>query len=353
MENTMPQGHRMLSPYDGVHAWIANEKPVLSFVGETREDWQRWRERFSTELLSLLGKWPERVAPETEVLESVDCGDYVRERIVFDSERYASVPAYVLVPKGIAPGERRPGVLAAHGHGRGKADITCVCDSDEERQHVRALNYDYAVQFARRGWVVIAPDWRGFGERQSPSEWVRAGRDGCNVNYLACGYLGYHLLTLQIWDAIRALDVLCERTEVDASRLGVGGLSFGGTMTTYVAALDERIRVACISGYLSTVAGDAMGTRGLGNFCGAQYMPGLLTIGDIPDVAGLIAPRPLIVEMGERDTCFVIDDMRAAYARVERIYRAAGAEDRLCADIHPGAHEWSGRKSLEWFERWL
>jgi hypothetical protein len=57
--------------------------------------------------------------------------------------------------------------------------------------------------------------------------------------------------------------------------------------------------------------------------------------------------------MGELDTCFVIDDMRAAYAQVERIYAAAGASDRLDADIHPSAHAWSGRKAFDWFDRWL
>jgi dienelactone hydrolase len=170
---------------------------------------------------------------------------------------------------------------------------------------------------------------------------------------MASGYLGYHLLALQIWDGMRTVDYLQSRPEVDPDRLGVAGLSFGGTMTTYLAALEPRLKVACISGYLSTVKGDAMGMRGLGNFCGAQYMPGLLTLGDIPDVAGLIAPKPLLIEMGEQDTCFVIDDMRAAYAHLERIYAAAGASDRLDADIHPGPHAWSGRKAFDWFARWL
>jgi dienelactone hydrolase len=140
---------------------------------------------------------------------------------------------------------------------------------------------------------------------------------------------------------------------VDPERLGVGGLSFGGTMTTYLAALEPRLKVACISGYVSTVKGDAITMRGKGNFCGSQYMPGLLTIGDIPDVAGLIAPKPLCVEMGEQDQCFVIEDAKAAFAHVERIYAAAGASDRLIADVFPGGHEWSGRKSFAWFAHWL
>jgi dienelactone hydrolase len=290
---------------------------------------------------------------DPEVLEAVDCGSYVRQKVVFDTERYCSVVAYVLVPSVAGPESPRPAVLAAHGHGRGKADICGVCDDKDQADAVRALNYDYAVQFAEAGYIVIAPDWRGFGERLSPPEWARQGRDPCNVNYMAHGYLGYHLLALQIWDGMRCLDYLQQRPDVRPDRIGVAGLSFGGTMTTYLAALDPRLRVACISGYLSTIKSDAMTMRGLANFCGSQYMPGLLSIGDIPDVAGLIAPKPLVVEMGEQDMCFVIEDMRRAFDRLRGIYEAAGAGDLLVADQHPGGHQWSGAVALPWFQRWL
>lgn len=345
---------RYLSPYETVHAWIENETPELAFTGSTYHDWVRWREAFDRRLREHLGRMPAPVPLDPEVLERVDCGDYVREKVVYDTERYASVPAYVLLPKDQRPGEKRPGILAAHGHGRGKADICGVADTPQEyAERVQALNYDYACQWARRGYVVVAPDWRGFGERSSPAEWVRVGRDPCNVNYMAEGYRGYHLLALQIWDGLRTVDYLQSRPEVDPERLGVCGLSFGGTMTTYLAALEPRLKVACISGYLSTIKGDAIGMRGLANFCGAQYMPGLLILGDIPEVAGLIAPKPLVVEMGEQDTCFVIDDMKRAYAQLQRIYAAAGAADRLHADIHPGGHVWSGRVAFTLFDQVL
>lgn len=344
---------RYLSPYDSVMAWIEHEQSALTFRGSSRDDWARWREAFDARLRELLGRFPDPVPLDPEVLETVDCGDYAREKVVYDTEKYCSCVAYVLTPKGLRPGEKRAGILAAHGHGNGKADICFVPETQEQGEFVRSLNYDYAAQFARRGYVVIAPDWRGFGERKSPAEWAREGRDPCNVNYMAEGYLGYHLLALQVWDGMRTLDLLAQHPHVDADRLGVCGLSFGGTMTTYLAALEPRLKVACISGYLSTIKGDAMTLRGLGNFCGAQYMPGLLTIGDIPEVAGLIAPKALCVEMGAQDQCFVIEDMRPAFERLAAIYAAAGAADRLAPDFHPGGHQWSGQVSFPWFEKWL
>jgi len=342
---------RHLSPFEAVQAMVAERAPRLPCRANNREEWLAWRTAFEAAFRANLGKMPEPVPLNPEVTERVDCGDYWRERVLYDTTRWDTVPAYLLIPKDLQPGEKRPAILAAHGHGNGKSDITASVPSDES--HVRALHYDYARQFVLRGYVVIAPDWRGFGERRSPAQWVRAGRDPCNVNYMAYGYFGYHLLTLQIWDGMRTIDYLQSRPEVDPNRIGCVGLSFGGTMTTNLAALDTRIRVACISGYLSTVANDAITLRGNANFCGAQYSPGLLEIGDIPDVACLIAPRPLVVEMGIHDTCFIIEDAKAAYAHVERLYRAIGEGDKIVADVFDGGHEFSGRIAFDWFAKWL
>jgi dienelactone hydrolase len=325
----------------------------MSFEADTAEEAKAWQRRFRDQIKNLLGPTPPEVPLNPEIVEEVDMGHYVRRKVVYDSEAYASVPAYLLIPKGIKPGEKRPAILAAHGHGNGKIDICGVVSSDEHRDLIKQLNYDYAHQFAVRGYVVIAPDWRGFGERACPPEWVRPTRDQCNVNYMAYGYQGYHLLALQVFDAMRTLDYLQSLPEVDPERIGCVGLSFGGTMTTYMAALEPRIKVACVSGYLSTIIGDAIGMRGLGNFCGAQYMPGLLKYGDIPDVGALIAPKPLVVEMGEKDSCFVIEDMKVAYNYVRRAYEVMGAADLITADIHPGEHMWSGRVAYDWFERYL
>lgn len=350
----MPKGRRFVRPTEGIWAWLEEQEPSLAFSGSTREEWKRWRARFLDQLQALLGETPPAVPLDPEVLERHDEGDYIREKVIFDTDPYASVPCWVLIPKGIEPGERRPALLCAHGHGRGKDDVVGLAPDDATyTQRVAPLNYDYARQFARRGYVTIAPDWRCFGERAVEAEWARAGRDPCNVVYLAYGYQGYHLLALQIWDGRRTLDYLVSRPEVDPNRVGCVGLSFGGTMTTYLSALDDRIRAAVVSGYISTVRRDALTMRGKGNTCGSQYMPGLLRYGDIADVASLIAPKPLLVEIGEQDDCFVRDDAIAAYEAVTRVYQAIGEPDRIDADVFPGGHAFSGRKAFDWFERWL
>lgn len=343
---------KLVTVRDSINALLKTE-PRMGFSGSTEKGWESWRTAFREQLLQNLGRFPDRVPLDADIVETSKEDGYTREKVIFDSERFASVPAYVLIPDDLEDGERRPGILAAHGHGGGKDDVAGIARSKQDADRIRALNYDYGLELVRRGYVVIAPDWRAFGEREPDIDWVRTSRDKCNVSYLAFGYFGYHLLALDIWDGMRTLDYLQSRHEVDPGRLGMAGLSFGGTMTTYLSALDPRIRVAVISGYISTVRGDALTDRGKGNTCGNQYSPSLLLYGDIPDVAGLIAPRPLLVEMGERDECFVIEDARSAFEHLSRIYRAAGVPERLELDVFPGAHAFSGAKAFDWFERWL
>ncbi len=350
--------HGQLNAYDAIQAMLEAHPPRLSFSGHSPADFQAWRARFHDAYRRALGPWPDPVEPNLEVLEEADCGSYTRTKLYFDSSPGVAVPAYLLVPKGIAPGERRPGLLAAHGHGDGrhndgKDDLLGLDHGDPERAaSIRRQNLDYARQAVERGYMVVVPEWLPFGERKAPKDWVD-GRDRCNVVGMAWAYLGYTLLAQNIWDGMRALDVLEARPEVDRERLGVIGLSYGGTMSLHLAINDPRLRVAVVSGYLSTVRGDAITTRGGGNFCLGQHVPDLLRYGDIPDMAGLIAPKPLLVEAGQKDTCFIIEDARVALAHLRTIYAAAGYPDRLAYDEHPYEHSWHGVAAWDWLERWL
>jgi len=340
---------RIFTTQESMLARLRAEPPALAFRAKTRPEWQTWRRAFRRAIVKSLGRMPERVPLRAETLERTDCGDYWREKVVFDSERFMSVPAWVTVPKGLRRGERRPGILVAHGHGEGKDPAVGLTAGGKP-----IVNYQkqMAVQLAQAGYVCVAPDGRCFGERMDSDEFVRRPhRDGCNVGYLGMGYFGFHMLGLQVWDAQRTLDYLQSRLEVAPGPLGCIGCSFGGTMTTYASALDTRIKAAAIVCYISTLE-DAF-TRGNGNYCGVQYMPGLRQYGDIAEVAMLIAPRPLMIQIGERDHCFVLEDSVKAARRVQRAYRAAGAADRFELDIFPGEHEIDDPKALDFFARRL
>lgn len=347
---------RYVNLYDVVQHWVKALKPDCTFSGKTPADVVAWQRAFRKHYRRMLGPWPDPAPLRLETLSREDRGDYVREKILFDSSFGVSVPAYLLVPKGIRRGERRPGILAAHGHGNGKDDICGVTREKGDpagTATVEQLNYEYAVAAAQRGYVVIAPDWCPFGERRQPQPFTREGRDPCNVMNMCFQYFGRPMINQNIWDGLRAVDILAARRDVDPRRLGVIGLSYGGTISTHLLANDRRLKVGVVSGYISTVRGDALNERGLGNTCGAQHVPGLLVHGDLPDILGLAVPKPVLFEMGTKETCFHYPDMKKGYDYLRKIYAAAGCRDRIDHDSHPNDHMWSGRKAWDWLAQWL
>ena len=134
------------------------------------------------------------------------------------------------------------------------------------------------------------------------------GRDKCNVHFIRGMIASIYTLTLNVWDMKCCIDYLQNRPEVDPERIGMMGLSQGGTMTAFTSAMDSRIKAADISGYLAPW--ERFGVNDA-NFCGSQIVPEVFKYFDTSDVAGLIAPRPLLVEMGVHDTTFDIDDLLA------------------------------------------
>jgi dienelactone hydrolase len=324
----------------------------LSAAETTPANWAAWRAQACDALVAAMGGWPaEQVPLNPEVTEEYDDGDYVRRRLLLDTEPMMSVPCWLLVPKDFKPGERRPAVLALHGHGNGKDDIAGLDHGEEERVNlIKAANYDYARQFARRGYVVIAPDHRNFGERAYPREPLY-GRDPCNIVMLKATLFGRNMLLANVWDACKCIDYLQTRDDVDGERLGAAGLSYGGTMTLWTAALDERIKIADVSCYMNSFLAYAFN---MDNTCGSQTPANLLGLLDeMWEIAALIAPRALVCENGINDTGFPIAEAQAAHAKIAQAYEKAGVGNRFAADVFEGGHEFSGRVAFGMFAKYL
>jgi len=298
-----------------------------------------WRARCRIRLLELLGRLPERVPLELETIEQVECEGYRRQLVVFDTEDTMSVPAHLLVPhQRKAPG---PAVLAVHGHGPGK-DLVVGLASTE------APNGDYAHQLARRGYVVLAPDLRCFGQRQ---DWNPPDHYACDTNLVHAVMAGWSPLTQNLWDMARALDVLEAHELVDPARLAVAGLSYGGTIALFLAAWDRRVRAAVVSGYFSSWAESH---KMPWNMCGSQILPGMLGQLEHLDLGTLVAPRPLLVESGDKDDLFPAAVARAEIDKLRRVYRALGApDDLLVHDVFAGGHQWHGDEAYAFLARVL
>ncbi len=342
--------HRNFSMIEYFNRRAESWTPRLAFRGQTGADWERWRGEALEKLLELLGDFPEPVDLAPEVLYSIENDGLVRERIVFDSEEHMSIPCVVLKPADLPNDGSAPAILCSHGHGPfGKEPVSGNASSVALRENMDRHNYNYAEQMAHRGFLTISPDLRCFGERADGAD-PYPGRDRCNVHFVRGAILGVYTLTLNIWDMMRCIDYLEGRPEVDPNRIGMMGLSQGGTMTTFTAAVDERIKAADIMGYVNPWSG--FGIRDA-DFCGSQIVPEVYRYLDTHDIAGLIAPRPLLLEMGIHDTTFPIEDLLKGYDGVKPIYAASRASDELWEDIHPGGHAFASSKAFDFFEKYL
>jgi pimeloyl-ACP methyl ester carboxylesterase len=337
-EIVLPVPERNFSPW---YQWMTRLSATVHEDPLPEGDLDRlpqWLEGRRDRLYELLGPAPQRVPLNLATTESVACDGYRRDTIVFDVEDTMSVPAYLLVPDGqVQPG---PAVLACHGHGPGKSQAVGL-------EFTNAPNSDYALQFVRQGYVVLAPDLRCFGERQ---DWNPDDHYACDTNLVHAVMAGWNPLAQNIWDLSRCLDVLAEHDLVDASRIAMVGLSYGATVTLFTAALDDRVAAAVVSGYLSSWG---VAHKMPWNMCGSQVLFGMLGQLEHEDLVALVAPRPLCVESGTADDLFPYVTAQETVRRVRLVYEAQGASDQLVHDVFEGEHQWHGTVSIPFINQVL
>lgn len=331
----------------------------LGFHAQSADDCRAWQRELRSRVAALLGlptMLPYNLDPK--VTERTTLDRYVRERVLVNTEPGVVMALYVLIPADLRPGERRPAVLAAHGHGSGgklspsgRRDIPAIDDA------ISVFNYDYGVQLVRQGFVVFCPDARGFGERRESGA---QGDDEMRFISSSCQQLAHMALPLGqtvtgmwVWDLMRLIDYVEQRPECDGQRVGCAGLSGGGLQTLYLAALDERIKCAVVSGYFYGAKDSLLE---MSENCACNYVPGLWLLADMGDLGALIAPRPLLIETGDQDP---LNGKRGVANVTEQLditrgaYRVLGAEDRVAHDVFVGEHRWHGEKALPWLKRWL
>jgi dienelactone hydrolase len=283
---------------------------------------------------------------QPKLLETVDKGDYTREKILLHTSPWTVMPVYILVPKG-SQGPL-PVVLALHGHGYGVKDIVGLWEDGAERDSPEGYHKDFAVALCRRGFLVAAPEISCFGERQGDFSYLdqQFGQDvpsTCHHTATLAFHLGGSALGLRVHDGQRLVDYLQTRPDVDINRLGAMGLSGGGMHTFFSTCLDTRIRACVVSGYFCPFKNSIFGMH----HCTCNFVPGLHRFGEIYDLAGLIAPRPMLIEAGSRDPIFPIDNVKEAVAQARQVYGVFGAQNAIETDYFEGRHQISGARAYD------
>ena len=316
-------------------------EPQLTWNASTPEEHARWRERFDAKLRELLGPMPRRVPPQVhwDTDDVLETDLFTRRKVYIQSEKHYWAPAYYFTPRERAG--KTPAIVCLHGHSGIYPYIRE--GTAKEKKKGEAHQLDYAVHFAEQGYITLAVVQRGWNETRADKP------HSCHRVTMNSFLLGSTAIGLRAWDAMRAIDFLQARDEVDAGRIGAAGLSGGGTTTLFLSALDRRVRAAIVAGYFCTFRDSIYAIR----HCICNCVPGIMAWGEMSDVGALIAPRPLLVISGEKDSIFPIEATRRAFARLAETYAVLDARDRLENDFFPGVHEWSNRKTLPFLEKHL
>ena len=328
----------------------ALDKARLSmlFQGKTAEDCKRWKRKFKAKLNELLGDSAPPKTWDAKVEEIVHLDDHYRHHLLLEADGIPSVPVYLLIPKGLTKGQKAPGILCVHGHGDfGYDPVVGRTDLPGVREAIQKSHYDYGLQFVRRGYVVAAPCMVPFGRRVNRSKY--GGQDPCAVTLVRMQALGRLPIAANLRDLRWCLDLLQSRPEVKAGKLGCAGLSYGGRMTMMVTAVDQRIKVASVSGALNLLQ-ERLSRR---YSCGAQVIPNLLRYGDYSEIGSLIAPRPCVWETGSEDRLIIPEWDNVFRKRLQNAYTALGAKQNLVFDRFEGGHRWNGAVAYPLFEKVL
>jgi len=344
--------HPALQPSYGLWYFYQPETAARRFQAVTRSAAEAWQQETRPALEAIIG-FQNTAAPlppaplNPQCIEIVDKGDYVREKWLLRTWEAALMPVYLLLPKDRP--QPLPVVIAFHGHGYGVKDIVGLWDDGEERDTPDGYHKDFGVALCRRGFAVAAPEISCFGERQSDFSHLntRIGQgipDTCEHSAHLAFHLGGSVVGLRVLDSKRLIDYLATRSELDIRRLGAMGISGGGMHTFFSSALDERIRACVISGYYSTFRDSILAMQ----HCACNFVPGLAEFGEMYDLVGLIAPRPILIEAGTYDPIFPMDAVqRSVEITRTKVYTAFNCPEQVETDFFEGRHQISGRRAYD------
>jgi cephalosporin-C deacetylase-like acetyl esterase len=272
----------------------------------------------------------ERRSVNAEVVATTEQEKFVIERLWYESMPRLYVTANLYIPKSISTSA--PAVLYLCGHSANQ----------------KVAFQSHCRKWAELGFVVLIVETIQLGE-------ISGYHHGCYTKGWFHWYSrGYTPAGVELFNAIRAIDLLVSRKEVDPDRIGVTGISGGGAGTWWVAAGDERVKVSapvCATGTLKSHISE----RTLDGHCDCMFFINYFRW-DLADLGYLIAPRPLLIASADRDGLYSIESIRECYRKLKTIYELLGVPDNVKLVETPGKHSYhpvSSKAIFAWFLKHL
>ena len=369
--------------YPMLQDYADNQTMALSFLTEDWPELEQWRVLGRAKMQELLAFHPAPVALEPEILESKQKDGYTRYLVRYALTPYRTTEAYLLIPDGLT--KPAPAVIALHDHSAfyycGKEKIAETEGHPQVLSDIIRQMYEgrpYADELVRRGFVVLCPDAFYFGsqkleitkipdnftdefpglESEDINESIRAFNRFCgkHENIMA----RYIFASGTTWPGILfhgdriAVDYLLTRPEVDPSRIGCIGLSLGGFRSAHLFGLDPRLKAGVVAGWMTTYPGQI--DNHLSHHTWMIYVPRQLEFLDLPDVAALNAPNPLMVINCRQDGLYTVEAMESAAEKLAAIYDKMGVRDHFRAKMYDVPHMLNVQMqndAIAWLEKWL
>ena len=274
-------------------------------------------------LKGLGGDWPNPCPLNPQILKTEKKEGYRIETIRYDAEPDDAIPALLLIPDDITPANPAPAICIWHQHAGqwhlGKSEPAGLAGN--KMHHTGAA-------LAREGYVVLCPDALGFEEREKPHK--LKGRNLERFLFLKYVVNGTCMAWKNILDMQRAVDYVSSRPEVITDSIGCYGHSMGSTHVWLVGPWEPRLKAlvgnCCLPTYKGIHDNQLL-------HCFPNFVPGVFPHGDTPDIAALIAPRPLHMNFGENDGGSPIDEVRRGVEVIRRAYESQHAEDKFSYHI--------------------
>jgi cephalosporin-C deacetylase-like acetyl esterase len=280
-------------------------------------DWEADRSKRYDELVEMLGlnNVPlegEKPDLNVKVTGIIQLDGYRIEKLYYESLPSLYVPANLYIPDSIK--DPCPAILYLCGH------------ASTQKVYYQAFGH----KFARLGFVCLIIETIQYGE-------VKGEHHGCyDRGWFNWYSRGYTPAGVEVWNAIRGIDLLCSRKEVDPDRIGVNGRSGGGAQTYFVSAVDKRVKAAAAEAGATTLSEQIL-TRSIDGHCDCM-VPINTCLYDMQDIGSLIAPRPLLIVQGKRDNLFSIEGTRKLFGDIGKIYGYYNASDKVQLLETEGGH---------------
>ena len=364
---------------------LAAKPASLSFLSEEQTDVGIWKGDGRAKVRELLGFNPPDIPLSPSVEARIEEDDIVLEEVSYEMPYGPRTHGLFLYPRN-RPG-KLPAVVGLHDHGEfffyGKEKVAKTPAEPETLQTYKRRYYggrSWATELVKRGYAVLAADvflWgsrripmesvneelqRSFGGVEDSEEYVRRYNEfwsssECSLVVDSILNSGANWPGIFSYEDRRSVDYLLTRPEVDQRRVACGGLSMGGLRTIFLAGLDPRIRAAFCVGFMTTMRGILRNKircppgHGL-----LMYVPRLYSYLDLPDLIGLHAPAPLMVQYNEEDELFTPEGQHEADRKIAEIYHKSGEPGNYAGRFYPGPHKFDiamQNDVFDWLEKEL